>query len=216
MRITSVNQDRSEIRQDVTVSEPAPPATTEPLTTDPPVTEPSTTEFDGSGDGATTDFNMDGATTAEEVITTAEDVVTTNQDSATTAEVPFVCNDQTATLRAACLQYTCGDLVRVLVSRSPEAEVVPNSNFCGVTDRSVFLSTSFFSNNGIVDQLVVNTADVLTSDYNNPFLGLYADTSGSATASVVAMERCNAGVGEDALSTSIDVETGIAAVFSCF
>ena len=154
------------------------------------IVDPVTTEF-MSGDGATT--TMD----------------TTTAESPTTA---FVCDENTATLRAACLPFVCGDFVQIFVRPNTESG---QQNFCQVTGRSILVNTEIVSEIDNNDQLIVSSNNLKTTDFNDPNLGFYFDEGSSSMASLIAEQRCNAGTGVDT-STVLDVETGIAATFSCF
>ena len=122
------------------------------------------------------------------------------------------CNMNTATLRAACVPYVCGTTLHLIVSAHSDN---PTLQYCEVTDRSALLQTSFFASSSTAN-LPVMTADLLAADFNNPELGLYSDVGSTLMASGFAEQRCNAGLGEDHFSSTVDPETGIAAVFTCF
>ena len=173
------------------------PLTTTPPTTDTPTTDPPTTDPPTTDPPTTVPPTTEGPTG------------------------PFVCNANTATLRAACLEYVCGDEIRVLVRAAVDGQA--SSDFCTISKRSVLLQESPFSNEN-TQQLNVQAIvgddlalELFTNDFNDPDLGLYTDAnSGSPMGAMVALERCNAGLGEDQQSSMIDVTTGYAAVFTCF
>lgn len=198
------------------------------FTTDATTTDGMTTADDddltSSGDGMTT-VTEETTTTEEFTTTEATTPVPTTAEATTPGPTPvFVCNDETSTVRGACLPYVCGDNFFVLVRMSNESDVP--SGFCAVTRRSVLLTDSPFTNDDIFNQFsfisVVNPGQgdlsltLLTTDYNDPNLGLYTDTGGNDMANLFAEQRCNAGVGGDIMSDTIDLSVGYATVFSCF
>ena len=93
----------------------------------------------------------------------------------------------------------------------------PDIDFCEVTSRSVLLGSVFFGDSvNDNSRLSVPTSALLTEDFNNPALGLYTDDGSSIMAANFAEQRCNAGLGGEEFSSTLDPDTGIAAVFSCF
>lgn len=205
-------------RQVIMVTEPVDPPTTMMPTTDAPTTE-DVTDFETttfSGYGPTTDFEttdpFDITTNPPTTDPPTTDTPTTDTPATAGPTEPFVCNADTATIRAACIPYVCGSDIDLFVSANPENS---DLSFCGVTSRSVLLSTRFFSGSSFL-RLSTSTGDLLVQDFNNPDLGLYTDVGTSPMAADFAEQRCNAGLGEDQLSPVIDINTGIAATFSCF
>ena len=130
-----------------------------------------------------------------------------------TPTTPSVCDDTTATLRAACLSYVCGDFIQIFVRVNPDSGQ-PAGDFCQVTGRSIIVNTEVVSEL-VNDQLIIDSRSLKTTDFNDPNLGLYFDEGTGPNAVLAAEGRCNAGTGEE-MSTEINVETGIAATFSCF
>ena len=135
----------------------------------------------------------------------------------TTEEVPttpdvFVCDENTATLRAACLEYVCGDVIQIFVRTNPESG---QTGFCQVTGRSIIVNTEIVSDLTNNNQLIITSSTLKTTDFNDPNLGFYFDDGSGTMAAMVARERCNAGMGNET-STELNLETGVAATFSCF
>ena len=145
--------------------------------------------------------------------TTMSGMGTTMPMDTTTTESSFVCDESTATLRAACLSYVCGDFIQIFVRVNPDSGQ-PAGEFCQVTGRSIIVSNEIVSEI-TNDQLIVESSTLKTTDFNDPNLGLYFDEGTGPTSVMMAEERCNAGTGEE-MSTELNVETGIAATFSCF
>jgi hypothetical protein len=142
---------------------------------------------------------------------------TTFSGGFTTAEVPttpdaFVCDDTTATLRAACLPFVCGHFIQIFVRPNPESG---QTSFCQVTGRSIIVNTEIVSDLTNNDQLIITSSNLKTTDYNDPNLGFYFDEGSGTMAAMAAEQRCNAGTGVD-LSQELNLETGLAATFSCF
>ena len=135
---------------------------------------------------------------------------------ATTGEIPttpaFTCDETTATLRAACLEFVCGDSVQIIVRPNAQSD---QTSFCEVTGRSLLVNTEVVSELTRNDQLLLRLFNVKSTDFNDPNLGLYFDEGAGQMSSMIAEERCNAGTGTDT-SDMINVETGVAATFSCF
>ena len=123
-----------------------------------------------------------------------------------------VCDENTATLRAECLPFVCGSFVQVIVSPNPDSG---QRDFCQVTGRSIIVNTEIVSDITNNNQLIVTSGSLKTTDYNDPNLGLYFDDGSGIMATTVAEGRCNAGTGLET-STELNLETGVAATFSCF
>ncbi|MCG8625603.1 MAG: hypothetical protein MJE68_26835 [Proteobacteria bacterium] len=134
-----------------------------------------------------------------------------------TMEVPttpdaFVCDDTTATLRAACLPFVCGHVIQIFVRPNPESG---QTGFCQVTGRSIIVNTEIVSDLTNNDQLIITSGALKTTDYNDPNLGFYFDEGSSIMSTTIAQQRCNAGTGVE-ISETLNLETGVAATFSCF
>lgn len=128
----------------------------------------------------------------------------------TTTSSP-VCDDSTATMRAACVPYVCGDNVQVIVNPSVES----TGTFCVITGRSVLLSNSLVSDTGNNDQLLLTSSVLISLNYNDPDLGLYFEPGNNMMMADQARQLCNAGDGVNN-NTVIDVTVGEAVTFSCF
>lgn len=187
---------------------PDPVVTTPPfMTTDTPTTQEATTDTfpTESGDGPDEPFT-DPETTPPETTPPETTPPETTPPPVTTPPGPIVCNAQTATVRGICVPYQCGTVIQVSVTPGVGST---RPTVCEITQRSVVLQNFLFDGN--VNQLLVDTSPLIIDDYNNPDLGFYADL----TQETVAEARCNAGMGEDFLSQTIDLTSGPAATFSC-
>ena len=125
---------------------------------------------------------------------------------------PDVADDDTVTLRAACLPFVCDDFVQVLVRFNPESG---QTGFCQVGGRSAKVNNHRVSITEINEQIFITSSNLITDDYNDPILGFYFDPGSGAVASMMAEQRCNAGTGDE-MSDVLNPETGVAATFSCF
>lgn len=132
----------------------------------------------------------------------------------TTMAVGGVCDETTATLRAACIQHVCGDNVIVMVRPNPDSG--QQMQFCQLTGTSVLLGNNFLSDRSDPNQIVLRLNSLRSVDYNTPDIGLYFEPGNNLNAATVAEEMCNAGTGGGAVATEIDVTTGPAVEFSCF
>ena len=90
-----------------------------------------------------------------------------------------------------------------------------SDQFCQVTGRSIIVNTEIVSDISNNDQLIITSSSLKTTDYNDPNLGFYFDEGSGAMAAMMAEARCNAGTGEE-MSEELNLETGVAATFSCF
>ncbi len=126
-----------------------------------------------------------------------------------------VCDETTATLRAACLPYICGDNILLLAHPNP-ASGQADDTFCEITSRSVLLGNSLVSDTDISDQLVVRPNVLSSNDFNSPTLGLYYEAANNLNAAVAAEQMCNAGLGDGEVATEIDVTTGAAVELACY
>ena len=135
----------------------------------------------------------------------------TGEEIPTTPDV-FVCDENTATLRAACLPFICGHFVQIFVRPNPESG---RTGFCQVTGRSIIVNTEIVSDLTNNDQLIIASGALKTTDYNDPNLGIYFDDGSSGMAALTAQDRCYAGTGLET-DMEINLETGVAATFSCF
>ena len=124
----------------------------------------------------------------------------------------FVCDDTTATLRAACLPFVCGHVIQIFVRPNPESG---QTGFCQVTGRSIIVNTEIISDLTNNDQLIITSGALKTADYNDPNLGFYFDEGSRIMSTMIAEQRCNAGTGVET-SDELNLETGVAATFSCF
>ena len=122
------------------------------------------------------------------------------------------CDENTATLRAACLPFVCGHFIQIFVRSNPDSG---RTSFCQVTGRSIIVNTEIVSDITNNDQLIITSSSLKTTDYNDPNLGFYFDEGSGAMAAMMAEARCNAGTGEE-MSEELNLETGVAATFSCF
>ncbi len=123
-----------------------------------------------------------------------------------------VCDETTATLRAACLPFVCGD--NAIVTVFPNAES-GQTDSCTITGRSVLLSNSLLSDTEINDQLIMRSTLLSSNDFNNPDLGLYFEGN-ALNSALMAEQMCFDGTGDGNIATDIDVTTGAAVEFSCF
>ena len=123
-----------------------------------------------------------------------------------------MCDKNTATLRAACLPFVCGHFIQIFVRSNPESG---QTFFCQVTGRSIIVNTEIVSDISNNDQLIITSSSLKTTDYNDPNLGFYFDEGNGDMAAMMAEARCNAGTGEE-MSEELNLETGVAATFSCF
>ena len=123
-----------------------------------------------------------------------------------------MCDENTATLRAACLPFVCGDVIQIFVRTNPESG---QTGFCQVTGRSIIVNTEIVSDLTNNNQLIITSSTLKTDDYNDPNLGFYFDDGNGPMAATIAEERCNAGTGLET-SQELNLETGVAATFSCF
>ena len=127
---------------------------------------------------------------------------------------PDAADDNTVTLRTACLPFVCSDVVQIFVRLNPESG--QTNQFCQIVGRSTILNTEIVSNRpDLNDQLILTTDNLITDDYNDPNLGFYFDPGSGDTAFMMAEQRCNAGTGDE-MSDVLNPETGVAATFSCF
>lgn len=219
--ITSINTITGSVDQtEVFVVGELPPVTTAAMATDIPTTDAMAT----GTTNVSTDDTGSGMTTNRDTMTTT-DLPTSSPDPTTPPTPAGLCNADTATVRGACLPYICGDSVQVLVRANTSSN--SQEGFCMVTGLSVLLQGSpFLAISDQADQLIINSVvnpgqddlelQLLATDLNDPNLGLYADVGGSDMAPDFARQRCNAGLGPDAMSPDIDLSQGHAAIFTCF
>ena len=129
-----------------------------------------------------------------------------------TTPVVTMCDDNTATLRAACLPFVCSHFIQIFVRTNPESG---QTGFCQVTGHSIIVNTEIVSDLTNNDQLIITSSTLKTTDYNDPNLGFYFDKGSGPMATTIAEQRCNAGTGLET-SQELNLETGVAATFSCF
>jgi hypothetical protein len=106
----------------------------------------------------------------------------------------------------------CGDFIQIFVRLNPESG---QTSLCQVTGRSIIVNTEIVSDLTNNNQLIITSSALKTTDYNDPNLGFYFDEGSGAMAEMAAQQRCNAGTGLET-SEELNLETGVAATFSCF
>ena len=157
--------------------------------------------------------NIDGQTTT--TVSESDNMIDMPTGSGITFPPPTtpspVCDADTATMRAACIPYVCGDSVQVRVIPSIES----TASSCVITGRSVLLSNSLVSDTSNNAQLLLTSSILLSENYNDPDLGLYFEPGNTMMAADLAEQMCNAGDGVNS-NTVIDVVAGVAVTFSCF
>lgn len=162
--------------------------------------EPITTDFVGSG--------VDPSTTDQPAT-----IVPTTPPA---TPDPTQCSAATSTVRIACIRYECGSEVRIRALADTSTDTLNEfGRDCDVSQTAPLLSARFFTNNPGTTDVIIDTSDLVASDYNNPDLGLYFEAGNSATALQVAEERCNAGR-VDATSPTIEIDNGVTAEFTCY
>ena len=80
---------------------------------------------------------------------------------------------------------------------------------------SIIVNTEIVSDLTNNDQLIIAFGALKTTDYNDPNLGFYFDEGSGSMVAMTAEQRCNAGTGLET-SMELNLETGVAATFSCF
>jgi hypothetical protein len=100
----------------------------------------------------------------------------------------------------------------MFVKPNPESG---QTSFCQVTGRSSFVNTEIVPDLTNNNQLIITSSALKTTDYNDPNLGFYFDEGSGTMAAMAARQRCNAGTGVET-SEELNLETGVAATFSCF
>ena len=97
-----------------------------------------------------------------------------------------ICDENTATLRAACLPFVCGDVIQIFVRTNLESG---QTGFC---QGSIIVSD--LTNN---NQLIITSNTLKADDFNDPNIGFkfYFDDGSGSIAAVIAGQRCNAGMG---------------------